>query len=1285
MVNDLGLQRWTDTFNKINGGTTEAAKPIGGLSADDLSSMLREIYPAQQSAASPQQKDQGDFVRGLKEPFQQLPQLAYGVGALAGAAGEKLFGSGGFMTALKGKGVEGYQEWSDTISSQAKETDDITTSWKRAYEGGDYGALVDWLQHGIGYALGQGVQLVATAGLGGAIAKGVGQGAVKKLASGLVRKEVARIQKTALGGALLKKGGQDLLTRAATAEVAKKIGQNAAMAATAFGMEGGEIGGDLVSTAMKEGRELTGGEIARALGATLAAGSLEFVADKAGLDILLGKSKFFKGAATAKGISGRAQRAAYGMAADIPIEAGTEFAQTQLEEYGKGKEMFTPEANQQALNAAALGGLSGGVFGGAGGMVSSPQPEAQKPKPTQPQPVTPEVMPAQDKPSNMGSIARLGLPAPQSPRLALPDPNQINLPGAFPLPSPTGYDPRGSADDQRSPNLDPAVAAALEQRGQRPETPGGTPQAPNLIFAEDYTLSTPGARRMSLQEILAETEEQEAAGPTQAKPGAMPIPGATLEEGEMGGEGGRAVAPNTVDPPGTEEYVYHTTSQENLKHIIQGGILPKIDEVSGSIVDGFHVSASEMDADKWGAVKGGVVLRFKPTGKTREGTYENTRKHFAKVNPADIEIKTENGWQPLGEIAIEQPKTWFELGRLVKDSGGSGLKITDAEISTIAKSLGITAKDARRAFDFYTYGDTELVKNHKLPKVQPAQKNDINKPPTPALPEANKPETATNKENLSVEKQPWEMTREEYVRSQVNILVGSGISENEARKEESTFADVHAREVKRQLFEQTMAKGKPVPAAVLQDYAGEDWADQAIADQKPASMSDKGNSVPSVSGKPRSDAQLANDEKLRKQRTEVSPDDDLIKAISKLGGIDYGQAQKEWGATITDAAKDMNRRGVFGKPVLRKNGGLPIDRMRELLVERGFQFETTNDLLEAMDRSARGETVLSSWADYESLAREAEQDYFSRNDVDPFDFTDTDLEEIGYTDLDKAERAAYEELYAQAVELIGQDEITDLIDTLSFRFENEADFYREATNALKGVLNEQVQGSSAEKSRESQGSRGKVDGEEAARSEKEGFGLTGQAQKTAEEFPHARAGNWWDNELTPAGRRLIMEKAGVKRPDRVLWKNLTKSEQENFWAAREAVDVEAAEGVAPAKEADPLKEMSVDDIMAVFDDEVTAREEGKKPEAKKPAEPKPKKEAEEDRIRREIETKGSTRAGNAAVSVQDGGNIGYYYRVVEGGATVEKGPGYPAKWGLGTAQEDRRPAHRPQPETACRI
>lgn len=324
-----------------------------------------------------------DVARGFVTSFKQLPQLGYGLLAGAGAVAESVAGEGGVSTSMKNFGVKKYQEAGADIEKDSKQSDSLSYSWEQAKQG-DFGSLVDWLQYGIGYGGGQAVQALATAGVGSLVGKTVLKGTAENLASKMVAKEALRLGATEEAKRLT---AQEI-SKIAVANVASNIGQTVAIGSQAFGMEGGEIFGDLAQKTVKEGRAATGGELAKAFGATAAAGALEFVGDKLGVDVMLGKSKMFKPASSMTGVGGRAARAAVAVPGTVLAEGGTEYLQTGIEEYGKGNEknflpfMQSESAQKQALDAAGLGAVGGGGMAMVGGAFSSPQKKDAAPSPS---------------------------------------------------------------------------------------------------------------------------------------------------------------------------------------------------------------------------------------------------------------------------------------------------------------------------------------------------------------------------------------------------------------------------------------------------------------------------------------------------------------------------------------------------------------------------------------------------------------------------------------------------------------------------------------------------------------------------------------------------------------------------------------------------------------------------------------------------------------------------------------------------------------------------------------
>jgi hypothetical protein len=75
--------------------------------------------------------------------------------------------------------------------------------------------------------------------------------------------------------------------------------------------------------------------------------------------------------------------------------------------------------------------------------------------------------------------------------------------------------------------------------------------------------------------------------------------------------------------------------------------------------------------------------------------------------------------------------------------------------------------------------------------------------------------------------------------------------------------------------------------------------------------------------------------------------DNLFVAIAKFGGLDRNEVKTKWGVDH----REMPDSGVFGKPILRKTGGLTIERMAEKLVEEHYL--DAHDLAEFEDKFDR--------------------------------------------------------------------------------------------------------------------------------------------------------------------------------------------------------------------------------------------------------------------------------------------------------------------------------------------
>jgi hypothetical protein len=339
--------------------------------ASVLDSKFGMTTPTTEVAPPKPADEAGDTSRGFTTALGQTPALAYGALGLAGAAGEKAFGTGGTASALKNFGLSEYGRRMKEIGAKAKDTDDVTVAWSKAKQG-DLGALIDWAQYGVGYLGGNIVETVATSALGamaGGIAAGPAApaGAVAGAAAGAAGREAVKgVAKNLIEGMVAKeavrlaeKAGVETATeqmlKEATKNVAKNIGAGVALAGSSIIKETGGIYGEAEEQATKEGRELSSGDLARIFGSGVVAGLSEFAVDKLGLEAAAGKIKIPGG--------GRTGRALVGGAAGVGFEGGTELFQTAVERYGAGKALTGEDAMNEYINAFALGGLGGGTVG----------------------------------------------------------------------------------------------------------------------------------------------------------------------------------------------------------------------------------------------------------------------------------------------------------------------------------------------------------------------------------------------------------------------------------------------------------------------------------------------------------------------------------------------------------------------------------------------------------------------------------------------------------------------------------------------------------------------------------------------------------------------------------------------------------------------------------------------------------------------------------------------------------------------------------------------------------
>lgn len=401
-----------DEYARLTGGTAPTSAQPRAVSAPGPFDRELGVTPGASNAESPVQARAGNvwddqyaltpeelggpqntgsnIVRGFKVGMGQLKPLAQGALGLVGASIEKAFGEGGAGTKLKNYGITGYQEGMGALQPLSKETDEITTAWERA-KNGDLSALADWASYGLGYTGAQMLQAGVTAA-GGAIlgtltagpvggaaggVAGLAEGAAvrataQRLLAPLIAKEVARIAATSSGA----KMGAEEVTRLAVSTVAKRAGSTAGLFGYAGVQEAGSIYPEAEAQAKKEGRQLTGADLAKVWGYSAGAAILEGVGDRIGLDALSGRIRLGGG-------GGVLARGATGAVAGATGEAATEGAQTILERLGAGQEPFSPEGIKDIINSSALGALGGGAAMGPAaalhGPAPAPQPGAENP------------------------------------------------------------------------------------------------------------------------------------------------------------------------------------------------------------------------------------------------------------------------------------------------------------------------------------------------------------------------------------------------------------------------------------------------------------------------------------------------------------------------------------------------------------------------------------------------------------------------------------------------------------------------------------------------------------------------------------------------------------------------------------------------------------------------------------------------------------------------------------------------------------------------------------------
>ncbi len=289
-----------------------------------------------------------EFKKGLTAGVQQLRGMGYGLGALAGEA----------------TGIDAVKEWSaEGLADVEKKTPlPFTPSYADVTDISDLGNY-------LAYGIASNIPNMALSFTGG----GVGAVSGKML----VKKAAEEAAKTAL-----KQGASKEVALAAGKAVidkAIKTGAFAGASTSSIGMESGMIAGDQLQETGKV-------DPLRALAGGIPAGLLDVVPEW-----YLAKRLGWLGKGAAEFKGNRLARAGKVAGQQFAMEAPTEAMQSVIERASvPGKSMTNAEAWDEYINSFILGGATGGVLGGAGGMFTkASQKPGVRPNDQQEPPVSP--------------------------------------------------------------------------------------------------------------------------------------------------------------------------------------------------------------------------------------------------------------------------------------------------------------------------------------------------------------------------------------------------------------------------------------------------------------------------------------------------------------------------------------------------------------------------------------------------------------------------------------------------------------------------------------------------------------------------------------------------------------------------------------------------------------------------------------------------------------------------------------------------------------------------------
>ena len=129
--------------------------------------------------------------------------------------------------------------------------------------------------------------------------------------------------------------------------------------------------------------------------------------------------------------------------------------------------------------------------------------------------------------------------------------------------------------------------------------------------------------------------------------------------------------------------------------------------------------------------------------------------------------------------------------------------------------------------------------------------------------------------------------------------------------------------------------------------------------------------------------------------------DSLFSAIAKLGGLNKQEVVSSWGVDPADIKKVKS---IFGKPLLRTNGGMSIDGMAELLQQYGYLDQRDLHEFEAkFDQELRGKPVLTIQG-HEQAAQQTAAQAEEDQKAESLGLTHAELVVDGYEALNEPEK-----------------------------------------------------------------------------------------------------------------------------------------------------------------------------------------------------------------------------------------------------------------------------------------